>query len=374
MDITFQDVVREMGPDAAWALMNGARPAQNYVLAGLLPERTSDSYYVESGTMTIRPTMAGLTGMDSRYAPVGAADISTFLEQTAKITSEVVFPERALRTLQGMLLRMRLGGGSGLREMVQEVLNFENALIVQPHLDVMEWLRGQALSAGALAWTFGPRELTVSYGVPNANLIAAATSTEAYHDSASTFWADLRTAQQLLRYDVGAVLMHLDTLNGIISNGANNILVTTQDFVSPGVQRVGIRKITQFNSQNTPSQDARDTVTLIGYGLEGEVIDPDDPTTTIKVPFYPRGKITLVGNAMPTGYIVGAGSQLPAQGAIGYTHLGPTVEGNGRPGRWARVYTPEGRPWSLVGQGVQNSLPVVEFPELLAILTTAMPE
>lgn len=373
MDITFQDVVREMGPDAVWELMNGARPAGNYVLAGLLPERPSDSYYVESGTMTIRATMAGLTGMDSPYAPVGAMDVSTFLEQTAKITSEVVFPERALRTLQGMLMRMRLSGASGLREMVQEVLNFTNTLVVQPHLDVMEWLRGQALSAGALSWTFGPRELSVDYGVPVANKLTARTGNDAYGGSSSKFWEDIRTGQELLRYDVNAIITHIDTLNVILANTANNILVTAQDFVSPGVQRVAIRKITSFNGQNTPSPDARDTITLVGYGLEGEVINPADPNTTVKVPFYPRGKITMVGNPMPTGYVVGAGSQLPEQGALGYTHLGPTVEGNGRPGRWARVYTPEGRPWSLVAHGVQNSLPVVEWPELVTILTTEMP-
>jgi hypothetical protein len=311
--------------------------------------------------------------MDSAFAPAGRIDVSTFLEQTAKITSQIEFPERALRTLQSMLMRMNLGGGGGLRAMVEEALNFTNAMVVQPHLDVMEWLRGQALSAGALNWTYGGRSLTVDYGVPVANKFAARSGNDAYGGTASKFWTDIRAAQKLLRYDVEAVLMHIDMLNVIISNAANAIQVTSMEFVSPGVQRVAIRKMIEQNGTNTVSSDARDTVLLIGYGLEGEVISPADPSTTIKVPFYPTGKITLAGRPMPTGYTVGAGSQLPEQGALGYTHLGPTVEGNGAPGRWARVYTPEGRPWTLVGQGVQNALPVVEYPELLAILSTDMP-
>jgi hypothetical protein len=373
MEITFQDVVREMGPDAMWTLMNGARPPQNYVLSRFLPERPSTSYYVESGTMLIRPTMAGLSGMDSPYAPVGAVDMSTFLQQTAKITSEVAFPEKALRTLQELLMRVRLAGGGGLRETVQEVLNFANAMIVQPHLDVMEWLRGQALSAGALDWTFNAKELTVDYSVPSANKLTARTGTAGYGGSASVFWSDIRAAMQLLAYDVAAIVTHIDTMNVIVANSANNVLVTQQDFISPGVQRWRIQRRETIGGNTVPSSDARDSIEVIAYGLEGEVINPADPDSTVKVPFYPRGKVSLIGNARPTGYVVGAGSQLPEQGALGYTHLGPTVEGNGRAGRWARVYTPEGRPWSLVGQGVQNALPVIEWPQQLVILTTEMP-
>jgi len=48
------------------------------------------------------------------------------------------------------------------------------------------------------------------------------------------------------------------------------------------------------------------------------------------------------------------------------------VEGNGQPGRWARVYTPQDEPWQLKGQGVTNGLPVIENPEKLAVISTEM--
>lgn len=373
MDVTFTEAIREMGPEAAFTLINGARPAPNYVLSRFLPERNLTTYHVESGSMTIRPTMAGLVGMDSPYPPVGAIDVSTFLESTAKIAADVTLPERALRVIQDMLMRVRLGGGAGLREMVQEATNFTQAMIVQPHLDTTEHLRGQALATGALNWTFNGKSLVVDYGVPTANKLTARTGTAGYGGTASVFWSDIRAAMQVLKYDVAAILMHWDTLNVIISNAANNIQITAQDMAAPGVMRVTAQRMITQNGVNTPASDVRDRVELIGYGLEGEVLDPANPGATVKVPFFPRGKVTLVGNSMPTGYVVGAGAQVPEVGALGYTHIGPTVEGNGRAGRWARIYTPEGQPWQLKGQSASNLLPVLEYPEKVAILTTEMP-
>jgi hypothetical protein len=59
--------------------------------------------------------------------------------------------------------------------------------------------------------------------------------------------------------------------------------------------------------------------------------------------------------------------------ALGYTHIAPTVEGNGLPGRWADLGTPDERPWELRGRGVSNVLPVIENPDKLVVLHTEMP-
>jgi hypothetical protein len=78
------------------------------------------------------------------------------------------------------------------------------------------------------------------------------------------------------------------------------------------------------------------------------------------VPFHVKTKLVAVGAGVNTGYVVGAGSRQPQAYELGYTHLAPTVEASGAPGRWARVYTPEQRPWQLVGEAVQNVLPVID--------------
>ena len=58
MQFTFADALRELGPNAAFQIINQARTPANYLFASILPERTLPTYEVKSGSMTIRPLMA----------------------------------------------------------------------------------------------------------------------------------------------------------------------------------------------------------------------------------------------------------------------------------------------------------------------------
>lgn len=366
MDFSFTDALRTLGPDAAFRLINAARPPQAYIFAQFLPERPSTSYDVKSGSMTVRTTMAGLVGMDAPYPEANAIDVSTFLEQSAKLAHAVDLPERAVRTLQDIMMRLQLAGGDVTREMVQEVLNFTNALIIQPHLDAAEWLRGQALCTGAIDWTFNKKNIKVDYGVPSANKLANRTGNNAYGGSTSQFWTDIRAARKALRWNVRALVAHPDMIDAIIYNSANSLQVVNQTNSSITIQKL----VASSNGGDRPSTDARDTVTIISYGLEGEIMDTANPGKTTKVPFMPKTKIAALGNNTGTQYTVGAGSRQPVDYELGYTHVAPTVEGNGAPGRWARVFVPEDRPWALRGEGVQNTLPVLESPDKIVILSS----
>jgi hypothetical protein len=85
--------------------------------------------------------------------------------------------------------------------------------------------------------------------------------------------------------------------------------------------------------------------------------------------------VTAIGAFNPNRFVVGSGAQPPANpsGAeLGYTHLAPTVEASGRPGRWSDVRTPDGEPWTMEGRGAMNGLPVIEAPERVATATTEM--
>lgn len=365
MDLTFAGALRQLGADAAFRIINTARPPANYVLARFLPERLSPSYDVQAGSMTVRATMAGLAGMDSPYPEGGTVEISTFLQQSAKLAHAVDLPERALRSIQDLVMRQQLAGGNAPQTMVEQVLNFTQKLLVQPQLDAMEWLRGQALATGAIDWTFNQKRLQVDYGVPVANKLPRRTGTAAYSGTASAFWADVAALQKLLRYDVQALLVHPDLLNAILSNAANNIEVLSQ-----ANSTFRIRRYVQRAGTTVASSDARETIDLISYGAEGEVLDTANPGQTLRRPFLPVGPLVAVGTGQPGGYVVGAGGTEPDTGALGYTHLAPTIEGNGVPGRWARVYTPEHRPWALRGETAANALPVLEFPTSLAIASS----
>jgi hypothetical protein len=368
MNLNFAEAVAALGTNASFRIARAARPPANYLFATLLPEMEKPSYYVDSGTMTIRATMAGLVGMDSPYPPGGMAEMSTFLEQTAKMAIDVPLHERTLRTLQELLTQVMLSGGSTKEALSTEALNFFQKVVIQAMLDRSEWLRGQALVNGEIDWSFNGIDLVVDYGIPSANMLTNRTGNDAYGGSASKFWTDMRAAQRLLRYNVRAAIAHSDTINEIVDNTVNEALILQQS-----VGGMTIRRYKDLAGNTVPSPDARETITLLAYDEEGEILDTANPGMTVTVPFMPTGRVLFVGNNNRSGYRVGQGStDDPTEDlALGYTHIAPTVEG-GAPGRWGRLFTPEGQPWQLRGQGAQNLLPVIEAPAKLVVASTDM--
>lgn len=365
MFFNFALALAALGTGAAFRIANEARTAADYVFATFLPEIPKTSYSITSGNMTVRATMAGLVGMDSPYPPGGMIELSTFMERSAKIANEVTLTEQAIRELQDMLLRLGQTGGDSTETLAREALNFLDKVVVQPHLDTMEWMRGQAL-LDQLNWTFGGKTLQVSYGVPAANKVTHRTGTAGYGGSASTFWSDLRTLRRLLKNNVRAIVAHSETIDMIRYNSANAIATISQ---------VGsVYTMRKLNAQGQFTQDVGDQFVMIAYDKEGDMMDLADTSKTIKVPFMPKGKILGIAENTRSGYSVGEGSTEDPnrENALGYTHIAPTVEGGGRPGRWSDLFTPERAPWQLVGRGVTNGLPVIEAPDKIVVLSTEM--
>lgn len=376
MQINFAEALQVLrsarGRNFAFTIANGTRPPSDYLLAAVLPERGVRDWSVKNGRMTIRPTMAGLVGMDSPYPPVGAAEISTFLEQTAKFAAKTRFTEQMLRELMQFADDVGAGGGNVPQAVAETILNFTNTMLVQPHLDTFEYLRGEALSYGGIDWTFNGKRLQVDYGIPAGHIMTQRTGTDYYGGTTTKFWTDLRYAQTELKNRVRVRIAHPDTINLIISNVNNNLEVTAQDALSGSVEIV---RLTTFDGRTQRSSDARDRVRIVAHAGEGEILDPANPGSTIKVTFVPRGKIINIGDPVPRGFQVGQGA-VPVNPQnnveIGYTHIAPTIEGGGRIGRWADVYTPENEPYQLEGRSVTNGLPVIEGYDKLVVMDTAM--
>lgn len=374
MTITFSEALERLNREsqsgnAALEMARDARPSQDYVLQQVLPERLEPTYKVENGNMIIRATMAGAVGMDSEYPEGGVITASEFLESTAKIANAIQLPEKALRKIQ----QLQLAGGGNL-DMVQEAINFIDKLIIQPHMDTFEFLRGQILTTGKIDWTFNKKRVNVDYGVPAENKLANRAGTDAYGGNTSKFWEDIRTMQQQQNYDVQEYLCHQDTMNVILANAANAIRVESKESYKYG-HVYEIVKLVELENSTVASSDARDKITIRTYVMEGELIDPTDLENTIKKPFLSAGKVVAIGSNDQRGYRVGQGSTEDPifDNALGYTHIGPTVEGNGVPGRFARAFTPEAKQMQLRGEGVTNGLPVVEVPEKISIASTDMP-
>lgn len=374
MILNFAEALAALGNNAAARIANGARPQANYLFNTLLPERNVPDYTVEAANMIVRATMAGLVAMDSPYPPGGSIETSTFLERSAKLGISSTITEGAMRQLQALMQVLQNQGSLTNDFLQREALNFLQKVIIQAQLDRAEWLRGQALITGAINWTFNQKNLLVSYGIPAANFLTTRTdsSNDSYSDSASAFWTDVIAAQTLLRFQVRAAIMNSATMLKIIGNSANNLEIISQDFTSFEVVRLVSRA---GNTQR--DSDSRYRFRFIIYDEEAEVLDTTAGSTfgrTQTVKFMPDGKILFVGQNIQNGYRVGQGSTDNPRNdlEIGYHHVGPTVEGGGMPGRWARLYVPQDRPMHLTGEGASNELPVILAPDKIVVATTEM--
>lgn len=373
MDLDFTQVIADLGGRAGlFEIARQTRAPAAYLFNRFLPEQVRPTYDVSTGSMRIVPTLAGLSGMDSNYANVGMMDARTFMERTAKITARVPLTENALREIYAFSQAINGQGGDVRGWLRGEVENIFNAVVMQAQLDTMEYLRGLALTEGdGIDWTWDAVNLKVDYGIPDANVLTKRTlvSNNAYGGSASLFWTDVRDAQRLLNYRVAAFVAHPDTIDAIIHNSVNAIRVIGQD------TNGGWFDIQRYSgTTEQPTGDARDTLRLWSYGLEGEVIDPANPTSTVNIPFLKPGKLIALGQPGRGGYVVGQGAQNDPldNRPLGYTHIGPTVEGANVPGRWGRMYVPQERPWELHGESVTNGLPVIEDPSKIVIAETEL--
>jgi hypothetical protein len=375
--LNFIAVLTALGAGAAFRIANAARSGAEYLFASLLPEQNRPDYHIEAGTMTVRSTMAGLVGMDSPYPPTGLVEASSFEEKTLKIANYARLNEATLRQLQFLIQQLQISGGNTSEAMSQTVLNFLQKVIVQPHLDTAEWLRSRALFNGAIDWTFNSINVQVDYGVPAGNFLAARSGTAAWDGADSAFWADMRALRRLLKNNVRAFILNGITADAIRYNPANGMVPITEGG-SGAIRTVTFRRFARDSAgvfdPRAFSPDAQETVQFIIYDGEAEIINPAAPNETIVLPFVPTGKILAVGNNTASGFVVGQGSSPDPNEAnnLGYTHIGPTVEGGGAPGRWADLFTPQHEPWSLHGRGVTNLLPVIEAPRKLAVATSTI--
>jgi hypothetical protein len=367
MHLDFSRIVDDLaGQKAFTRIINELRPGDEYIFAKLLPEVRSTEYFVEANYMTVRSLMAGLVGTDSVYPKTGWAETSGHVMRTLKVANSVDLTESAQRVLQQLAMQNSLNGP-------EEVLNFYNKVIVQPHLDTAEWLRGQALanltvgSGGdpvtTIDWAFNRSKVNVIYKRPDNWDPPERTGDDAYDGVNSKFWDDVMYGYKKLHYSVSTVIMNAAMVDKIIANPANHIVI---DSMSADGRTFTLRKTTDDGLQYV--LDGRYQITITVYDGSAEVFDPTSDGLK-QLQYMPDGMMLFVGNYVSNKiYTVGQGSSDIIEGTrLGYTHVAPTVEGGGVPGRWGRTFTPENAPWHLTAEGVANLIPIIEEPKLLVI-------
>lgn len=378
MRVSLVAALKAIKSGTAFRIANEAEPGNAYLLNSILPEENHNTYVARTGNMTVRTTMAGMVGMDSPYPESGFVEMSEMSEETTKIANRLRLPEKMLRELHEFLRNVRdgvLDNGGTLRqaatrtneEAAKVALNFVDKIIVQAHMDTFEYLRGQALSTGKIDWVFNKKRLRVDYGVPAANKFAKRTGADGYGGESSKFWADHRAAKRILG-SIRAIICQSDVKEMILANAANQMEILTE------MEGGAVEVVRLVGDQARRSTDARDRSMLIPYDRAGEVINPTNTEETIQVPFVKAGKLIYVGDNIVNGFRIGVNpgstADPEANNRLGHTHIAPTIEGDGAPGRWADVRTPDGEPWALESRGVTNGLPMLEAPHKLVILET----
>ncbi len=360
-------------------IANAARPASSYLFGQILPERGRPTYDASSGNMTVHAIMAGLAGLSSNYPPGGFITASTTSEKTAKVANHVELNEEDLRTLQMMVQNARAGGATDvalITDILNLVLNFYNKMVLQPHLDTAEFLRGLALGEGKIDWWNNGIHLQANYHIPAGNIGPNRTGTAAYGGSASTFWDDILFLQDVLLNNVSQIIMHPYTLRVALANIANGIEIIEHTNNTFLIRRIRVSPA-GFERIST---DSREIVQITTYGLEASKIDDTNPKNSLGVPFIRRGRV--IGIGVPASDPFDIGQFAVGQGStpdptnflpLGYTHIAPTVEGGGRIGRWGRVYVPQEKQWSVAGEGVTNIIPVIQAPKQVATCFSDLP-
>ena len=220
-------------------------------------------------------------------------------------------------------------GNEGRRKMaVQQVL--KKTAQLKSNIDArVEWLRWQALGAGAMVYDKSGIKLGVDFGVPSENKVQAATS-----------WGQ-------------------DYIDGNENGYTPDVFITGIENIRLVLNDATIRK------QITGYSDKLLTLDELNAFLRGRELPPMeafDEKVTYRDPNN-QGKRT-------TARLLDAkkGVFLMEAGKIGNVQMGPTYENNMEPGIFARTFTME-RPMREVVEVVAAGFPKIMYPELIKICT-----
>lgn len=325
-----------------------------YFLARFLPPVVSTDADIRDGNIRIISGVAGITAPDSPYAKVGDARAEEFNGSTIKLTAEATLTERHQRVLISRVNTTILNRGNPTATITSFLANMMEDGVMLSMDNGAEVLRGLALATGEIRGTFGGNVITVDYSVPEANRPAKRTAGSAYGGANSKFWDDVEYARRILMGGEPQFITEPGLANAIINNPANGIVPTSRtvvnDWLTVYTLTQGIRQADGSYDTSRTTMDTRKNVTLwvyAGYAENGP--NPED-----RVPFWPRGRMTA---ALPGTQRVDVVDGQVVQGALGVTHVGPTVEAGGASTRFAQMVRPELKSYEVTMQAVENLLP-----------------
>lgn len=390
MEYSFLDIIAMLNQNLpqsdnfAFRLARNANMPGDYYLEQFMPSENRPDWHTTGGTMTIVPTILGEVAMDTPYPPMGNMQASSFFEKISKFAGQMFFTEAQQRELVNMINGLRVAASMDLRDGYGDINTQFNmisqtgradgntingarinailgisAAIQKSHFDTREYLRGQAMTEGAINYVFNNVKMDIDYKIP-ANNIKTYTVNDRFDQSASKWWDFVKLAYKMFANP--KFIMNSNAYYDIVDNDVNKI--ETIDITGMD------RRIAKYRSDAiTQKRDARERLSLTVYNKAGAIMDV--PTNSLKSKAFIKDKRVVVVGDMLNGdgiELANAGVTDPDNELrLGYTHVGPTIEGGGRPGIYARIFSPEGKPYQVLAETATNMLPVIWNPKKLLI-------
>lgn len=372
------------GDNFAFRRARNANPPSSYLFSTrVLPRMNKPTWQVRGGTLTITPTELKLVAMDSIPAPIGNLESTFYSETISKFGGQMFFNEKQQKEMieaeQDARLMASLGGRAiagdidtqinmvsvtgradgetinGAR--INRILGIVD-FIRAAHWNTSESLAGEALTEGKLDEDFSGLGININYDLPVENIVTYAAN-DRFDQSASKWWEFVRFCYK--KFKNPQFYGNSNTYFSIAENPVNAI---REQYITGDVRPMS----KYYPNVITQKEDANERMNFNIYDNAGAVMDAPNKTLISK-PFLKDRRVIVIGDLQTSQIeLVQGGVTDPDNNLmLGYTHVGPSVEGGGQPGIYANIYTKEEMPMQLHVLTYVNMLPIIQNPKKLII-------
>jgi hypothetical protein len=367
----------------AFRLARNANLTGDYLFSKLLPRENRNDWQTTGGSLTITPTILGDVAMDSDPAPMGNMQASSFFENISKFGGQMFFNEKQQRELIMWENNIRIEAGrnglSGSGDIDGQFRSLAdtgradnttvngrriNTLLAivesvkKSNWDTGEWLCGEAFTEGEIVYNFSGLEMNIDYRIPAANIKTYA-GNDRFDQSTSKWWEFVRFCYSTLENP--RFYMNQNSYLDVVDNDVN------------GIREIDItgkvRRLERYRSDAiTQKNDARERMSVEVYNKAGSIMNPATKSLVSK-PFLKDKRVVVVGelNTSEIELTLGGMTDPDNELRMGYQHIGPTIEGGGRPGIYANIYALPQKPQQLFVDTYTNMLPVIANPKKIII-------
>jgi len=326
--------------------------SRRYIGAELLPERTVESNMFREDMFRLR-TIAASDG--GRYNPTQLKSGDSFQSVLVECGDVDIRRELTAREYDALLQLLRRG--SDIAAMTQ-LIGWVDTTLVRAIIEKAEIERWQSIcNAEIVRMGDNGMTQTVAFENPTGHRV---TPVNAWSDPTTDIFLDIHTMVDLLiskGFNVSRIITSQNVVSMMSRNDTVKGNVIAESMISTG--RATLQAINAaLESDGLPPIER--------YDLQYRVPSPNGSAASAR--FFPNDAFVLIGDTNE-GSIIDLGDDSPMQfeNVLGYYAVG-TVTGMGTPGRKVHVENFESRPPRIEGEAYQSGVPVVTYPEAIAVL------